>query len=588
MTLAAHPDRPLLIATPPALAAAALIAFAIYGRDGVHVATVAGITALTVTGYQFVFGRLGGLSLAQGAFYGLGAYVTARLSTMLGLPFLATFAAAILLPALLAALVVGPVLRLQSYFMPLVTLGLAQLLLIAVLTSGGIDGVPTVELLPGAAIPRGVPFALFVWLLAIVAALFAWGLSRTYFGRFAEVVRDNPLAAGAIGLDAGRMRLQAVVLSAAYAGAAGALAAHLSGTVTSAEFGLPVMLTCLAAALLGGRQNIAGAIVGAIVITLAVAALGLTERAAPLLTGIIVLVAVRWLPDGLIGLIERRFAAPAVVTSPAPVAIPPRKVVRIAGPLLAARGITRRFGGVIAVDNVSLALQQGEILGMIGPNGSGKTTLLNALSGLSPAQTGRTFLAGRDITSLGPHDVARAGFARSFQLAQLADRLSALDNVAAARVALNGFGWSAFTRRSKVDSTFAHARAEAMACLDTVGLVSAAATPAGELTLADRRRLEIARALALNPLVVAFDEPAAGLDAAERAALAQLLKSLAARGLGLIVVEHELDFLRGIATRLACLDAGRLIAIGAPEQVMSDPKVAAAYLGSPIGRGRVA
>jgi len=579
-------DKPLLLATPPLVAIVCLGIYAAAHPQGARIGAMAGIYALLVIGYQFVFGRLGALSLAQGAFFGLGAFVSARLATS-GLPFPVTFPLAVVLPALVAALVVGPVLRLQSYYVPLVTLGLAQILLIAVLNSGGIADVPSIQFALGAGIPRGPVFTLFVWLITGAGVLLAWSLSSTHFGRFAEVVRDNPLAAGAIGLDAGRMRLQGFVLSAAYGGAAGALHAHLTGAVTAADFGLPVMIACVAMATLGGRRNVGGGIVGTVLLVLAVDATGLPAAHQPIAYGLVVLIALRWLPDGVIGALQRRFAPPAVVVSPAPQPIPPRPAKRIAGPLLAARGITRRFGGLIAVDNISLALQPGEILGVIGPNGSGKTTLLNALSGLSPAQTGRVFLAGRDITSLPPHEVARAGLARSFQLAQLADALSTLDNVAAARAALRGAGFAAVLQRAKTETAFATARAEAMSCLDAVNLVASAATPAGSLTPADRRRLEIARALALNPLVVAFDEPAAGLDADERNELARLLKQLAARGLGLIVVEHEVAFLHGIASRLACLDAGRLIAVGPPDAVLNDPKVTAAYLGASISSGRV-
>lgn len=590
MTAAARPlpDRSLLVATPPALAIVALVAYAFALRGtGTEMATLAGIDTLMVVGYQFVFGRLGALSLAQGAFFGLGAYVTARLAAA-GLPFLVTFPASIVLPSLMAALVMGPVLRLQTYYVPLVTIGLAQLLLAAAESSAPIHVVPGMDVVAGFTIARGPALALFVWAIAILGGLLAWLVCETQFGRFVEVVRDNPLAAGAVGLDAGRMRLQSFVLSAAYGGAAGALHAYATSAATSADFGMPLMTLCLAASLLGGRRQVTGAVVGVVLLQLLVEALRLPEADAPILFGVVILACLRWLPDGLVGLIERRFARPLVVVSPAPRPIPARPRTRMAGPLLAARGITRRFGGLVAVDNISLALQPGEILGIIGPNGSGKTTFLNALSGLSPAQTGRVFLAGRDITSLPPYRVARVGLSRSFQLPQLADGFSALDNIAAARVAVTGSGASMFMVRATANSAFANARAEAMTCLDAVGLVPLAATPAGALTLAERRRLEIARALALNPLVVAFDEPAAGLDPDERDTLAAVLKGLAGRGLGVIVVEHEMTFLSGIATRLACLDAGRLIALGPAETVMADPKVAAAYLGaSAISRGRI-
>jgi branched-chain amino acid transport system permease protein len=584
---AAQPDRPFIIVAPPALAAAALAVTALVsGTDGARVATVAGIYALLVIGYQFVFGRLGALSLGQSAFFGLGAYVTARLATAFDLPFLITFPAAILLPAAFAGVIATPVLRLKSHYFPLVTLGLAQLLLFGALSSGPIGGVPGVEI-GGLPIPRGAALATLVWAVTVLAGLLAWRLSVTLFGRFAEIARDNPLAASAVGIDAGRLGVAAFMLSAGYAGAAGALCAHMSGEATPDAFGLPVMVACLSMAVVGGRHHVSGAIVGAILLVLLSEASGL-GRYAPILWGVALLIAVMVAPQGIVGALQRRYAPVASLVPPAPQPVPPRKSIRVAGPLLAARGITRRFGGIVAVDNLSLALQPGEILGLIGPNGSGKTTLVNALSGLSSAQTGRVYLAGHDVTSIPPHAVARAGLARTFETAQLAESISVLDNVAAARAMAAGVDLRAILRRADADIAFARARAEAMTCIATVGLTAAAAAPAGSLSFADRRRLEVARALALNPLVVALDEPAAGLSAEDRAHLADLLRGLARRGLGLIVVEHDVAFLRGIATRLACLDAGRLIAIGTPEAVIADPKVVAAYLGGPaIGRGRV-
>ncbi len=587
VTAPAQTDKPLLVAAPPLIAAAVLAGHAVVtGGDG-RVLALSGIYALLVIGYQFIFGRLGALSLGQSAFFGLGAYVTARLATSFDLPFLVTFPAAIVLPAIFAAVIAAPVLRLKSHYFPLVTLALAQLLLFGATSSGSIAGVPPVDI-ASLIVPAGVPFAAFVWAIAALGALIAWRLSVTLFGRFAEMGRENPLAAGAAGIDAGRLGVTAFMLSAGYAGAAGALLAHMTGEASPQAFGLPVMVACVAMAVVGGRHHVSGAIVGAILLVLVPEALHLGERVAPVLWGIALLMAVLALPEGIVGALQRRYMPPAELVAPSAQPIPPRKAMRIAGPLLAVRGITRRFGGIIAVDNVSLALQPGEILGVIGPNGSGKTTLLNALSGISVAQTGRVFLAGRDVTALAPHAVARSGLARTFESSQLADNLAVVDNVAAARAVAAGVSWRTILRRGDADAAFHRARAQAMTCLETVGLAPHATDLARTLSLGQKRRLEVARALALNPLVVALDEPAAGLETEDREHLACVLRDLAGRGLGIIVVEHDVAFLRTIATRLACLDAGRLIAMGAPEQVIADPRVVAAYLGGPaISRGRV-
>ena len=232
--------------------------------------------------------------------------------------------------------------------------------------------------------------------------------------------------------------------------------------------------------------------------------------------------------------------------------------------MLRVDAVSRSFGGVRALDRVSLAVAPGEVVGLIGPNGSGKTTLLNVVTGLFRAEAGRVTLAGVEITRALPHAIARRGLGRSFQAPSLVPEMSVLDAVAVAR------GTGPWRQR----------RAEAMGVLALMELEALAARPCASLPEPARRLLEIARALALAPHVLLLDEPAAGLSAAEQATLAARLRGLAERGLGLLVVEHNMPFLAGLADRLVCLDAGRVIAEGVPALVQADPRVAAAYLGT--------
>ena len=573
--------RPALL-----LGAASLAAYASLYADayGLRVLTVAGVYALLVIGYQFIFGQAGALSLAQGAFFGLGAYATGILGTALGWPFALTFPASILVPVALAAAIAMPVLRLGSHYFALATLGIGQVVLIAAVNwesvtggANGIAGVPRVDLfgfVPG----RGWPMLAFVWALVALAAALAWHLGRGLTGLRTRLMREAPIAAGAAGIDTGALRFRALLLSAGYGGAAGALQVHTLGVVSPEVLEFPVMVAALTMAVIGGRARIAGAILGAVLLVHLPEWLRFLELYYMMAYGAGALAFIILAPAGLIGAFEslraRLWPEPP---EPAPGWREPPVVVRAppAGgePLMEIEGLTKRFGGVAALASVSLSIQPGEIFGLIGPNGSGKTTLVNLVTGLDRPDAGRVRFAGSDVTGVAAHRMARVGVARGFQAVSLVEDMSALDNVAAAcGTGTAGRGAAAFAR----------ARGEAVAFLDAMGAADWAMRLAGALPPGARRRVEIARALALQPALLILDEPAAGLTAAEQADLARRLEALAAAGMTLLVIEHDMGFLMPLAHRIACLVEGRLVATGTPGEIGADARVIAAYLGTTI------
>lgn len=235
--------------------------------------------------------------------------------------------------------------------------------------------------------------------------------------------------------------------------------------------------------------------------------------------------------------------------------------------LLEVEGLTRRFGGLVAVDGLSFSVETEEIVGLLGPNGSGKTTVLNLLSGALRADSGKVALRGQAIAGMPAHRIARLGIARTFQLVRPLASMNCRDNVLTGLAFGRSGAWGA------------SARGEAEALLDRIGLGRAADTLPGELTYIDQKRLELARALALKPVLLLLDEWLAGLNPTELEEGIALIRSLSGQGITILLVEHVMDAIRSLCSRVLVMNAGRLIASGLAAEVLADPEVIRAYLG---------
>ena len=544
------------------VAAIALALYALFfaGDYALHVLTRAGIYAIAAIGYQLIFGRLGALSLAQGCFFGLGAYAAGLGALELGLGFPLTLVAGILLPSLLAALIAIPVLRLASHYFALATLGIAQLgLLVATnwtaVTGGanGLYGVPPIEI-GAVSIGHGLPLTMLVWACVGLAFTISHRMTAGKRGLAVEILREAPLAASALGIDGATIRFRFFVASAAFGGLAGALQAHAVGVVSPDVLQFHILVLILAMTVIGGRASPLGAVLGALLLVhLPEWFRGFADYYL-VVYGAALLAAIIFLPRGLAGLFG---------TNKTPAATPEKDMTpRPPAPLrLTVETVSKHFGGVTALDGVSLTLAPGEILGLIGPNGSGKTTLVNLLSGIEKPDGGLVLLGDADITGKPPEYIARSGLCRSFQHPQIAPDLTVLESVKAVTTE----GESADARVTEV------------------GLSDGADEKAGTLPPAALKHLEIARALAAGASILALDEPAAGMNEVERAELSALLKRLADAGHGVLLIDHAMDFLLPLADRVICLSAGRVVAEGTPSGVARDPAAISAYFGeSPL------
>ncbi len=552
-----------------------------------------GVYSLVTLGLVLLTGVGGMVSFGQSAFVGIAAYATAWLTTAQGRSAWLGLLLAVACCGVVAALVGALTLRLRGHFLSLSTVawGLAIYYLFGTIDGlgnfNGLADIPPIAV-AGFDLTSGARMFYLVWAITVGALLLAGNLLRSRAGRAMRVLRGGNILAESLGIDPFRTRLGLFVLAALLAALSGWLYAHLGRFVSPTSFNVEAGIEYLMMAMIGGSGHLLGAVLGAAVITLlknavqdylpliAPGAAGQLETVAFSVLFILFLQRAR---DGLVPFAIRRLPAlRQAPPGPAP-DLPRRTQPAPGGPLLRVEGLERRFGGLVAVQDVSFTVHAGEILGLIGPNGAGKSTVFNMVTGALKPTRGRIVFAGQGIGGAPQRRIALAGVGRIFQHVKLRPRMTLLDNVLLGTYGRTRGGLLACALMLDRGQE-AQARHEAMRQLRRVGLADRPFELAGNLPLGNQRLLEIARALAADPALLVLDEPAAGLRRQEKQALASLLRALRQEGLTILLVEHDMDFLMTLVDRVVVMQFGAKLCEGAPAAVRSDKRVQEAYLGS--------
>jgi branched-chain amino acid transport system permease protein len=602
--------------------------------------TLLTIYGILLIGLVVTVGYLGQVNLAQAAFLGLGGYAASLGVVNFGLQMPAALAVATLAGLAFGALLALPALRLEGPQFALATLSFSALTTTVLneleSITGGAQGLSVTR-------PPLFGMTLkaqgFYWLclgMLILVWLAIRNLLSSQWGRSFEALRDSPIATDAMGVGTYRHKVAAFALSSALGGLAGGLYAFNFQYLQPQVFVYELMVILLLGVVMGGRKSLWGAFLGASLIILlpnllsnrilfqSFTAIGLLsaliagwrglsrkstrpfQAIAPIIAmgmlavgGFLVQNTEDWrkaifalmlfsvvvgLPEGIMGFVSQflerlfRIEPPPL---PAPLALDEVLGARSSdgSALLELRQLSRHFGGIKAVDGVTLTVRSGQVHGLIGPNGSGKSTLVNVISGLYTPTGGDMLLKGQPLAIGSLFKVARQGIARTFQNLQLFSELSALDNVMVAMkdryrswlpLVLLGL-----TRRDEYS-----AQAAALAMLEMVGLADQARVPAKDLPYGAQRFLEIARALARNPELLILDEPAAGLAHPDVVRLLEIIRNIHRRGISIILIEHHMEVVSGLCDIVTVLDGGKVIAEGTVEDVRRNPRVIEAYLGS--------
>jgi ABC-type branched-subunit amino acid transport system ATPase component/ABC-type branched-subunit amino acid transport system permease subunit len=562
------------------------------GRYYTQMLALAAIYAIVAQGLNLLAGYTGQVSLGHAGFYAIGAYCGALLATKLGLGFWSALPISMLAAAAAGVLVAVPSFKLEGPYLAMVTIAfgiIVSSILVewAELTGGtqGVLNIPRPEVL-GARLPLERQFVLIVAILALTTLLLR-NLVRSPWGRAFLAVRENPIATDAVGLDSRRVKTVAFTLSAAAAGLGGHLFSYFQGFISPEAFEFESSVFFLTIVILGGAGTLGGPLVAAPIMVFLPELLQRFVDYRLIIYGTLIVAFLYALPAGIVGTLFRRrnVEAPA----PAPIeagqqsvpATPAARETAEVATVLEFDGIGMAFGGVRALDGVSFAVAPGAIHALIGPNGAGKTVLLNVLSGYYRPTQGRVRLRGQDITGLAPHAIARLGVARTFQTAQLFGGMTVLQNVLVGfpdQTDARLFDSAVITPRLRREE--ARRLASARELIDFVGYRGDVDATANSLPFGHQRLIEIARALAMDPTLIAMDEPAAGLNPAEIEELDRLITRISTRGVAILLVEHHMDLVMGISSRVTVLDYGQKLAEGPPSEVQANPLVIQAYLGT--------
>lgn len=533
---------------------------------------------MVTLGLNLITGVTGQVSLGHAAFWAIGAYVAAYITTSLGLSFWIAVPVSIVIAGIAGLFVASFTLHLKGPYLAMATIGVGEITRLILINwdefSGGpsgVYGIPSISF-GSLVIDSENKFYYFALFALIIIYIISRSILYSRTGRSMIAIRENEDAALSVGVDTTKLKIGVFGISTAIAGFSGAIYAHWINYISPDTFTFTESLLFLTMIMIGGMGSLPGGVVGTGALVIISELLRDIEQFRMIVYALIIILVIVFFPEGIIGVIPKRFRKG--------ITYPPyqkgeattyqQKInnnnSKFEGQeLLVASDVVKRFGGLTAVNKLDLKLNKGEIRALIGPNGSGKTTFLNCLAGWYEIDEGKIELMGKDLTNTPIHRRAKMGIARTFQNILLFNNMTVLENVL---VALNE---KHIKEKELVQ--------DAYEILHFVDLENYAHEKVSNLPYGHQRTVEIARALALFPRILLLDEPAAGMNDTETEQLMRLLYKIRETGITVLVVEHDMKLVMGIADYVTVLNQGEVLAEGSPKEISQHPDVIEAYLG---------
>ncbi|MDI6753569.1 MAG: branched-chain amino acid ABC transporter ATP-binding protein/permease [Thermodesulfobacteriota bacterium] len=575
-----------------------------------HILIMIAIYAILGLSFNLILGYTGLISMCHAAFFAIGAYTSALLCVHFGMNFLLGIVAGMIVTGVISLLVAIPAIRVRDEYLIVTTLALLMIVYTVLmnwidLTRGaaGLSGIPRPSLL-GYQISTPAAFVPLLFGFAGIVFLACWRIVHSPFGRVLRAIREDEVATESLGKNVRAFKIWIFVTGGALAAIAGSLFAHYMTYISPANFTINDTILIFAVIIIGGVANSWGPVVGAFILVSVMEALRFMEIsptivgfARQIAYGAILILFMCFRPQGFLGggpaypkkegeipdssaRKNERLSSPEGAGSRVSGLFQEASGPRISKSLLRLKGVSKNFGGLKAVNQCTIDLADGEIVGLIGPNGAGKTTLFNIITGFYSPETGSVHFAGKDISALPAHRITHLGIARSFQNLRLFHNMTVLDNVLVARPRQTGENliW-AFLRFGQISREERENREKARGYLKFVGLDDKADELAGNLSYAEQKLLSLARLLATEARLILLDEPASGLDQMVMENLFPLVKDLVKYGKTICIVEHNMEVIRAMADEIVFLNEGQVLARGTPDQIMKAPELAEIYFG---------
>ncbi len=569
-----------------------------------NVLNIIGLNTIVVVGLTLLIGYAGQVSLGHAAFYGIGAYTSAILSVTYGIsPWIAIILAALVTATI--ALIIGiPTLKLHGHYLVMATLGFNLITNIIIVqcdsVTGGPSGFPGIPPLSIGrwAIDSDIRMYFLIWSVTLVAIIFGLNLARSRVGRGLRALHSGEAAANCMGVPTRIYKIKIFVLSAVFASVAGSLYAHYLSFVSPKTFDIFFSVELVTMVIIGGLGSIWGGLFGSTFITSLPNLLSSFDEYKDVFYGFILVVILISTPEGLILEICRKIdvfrkkrrqgnndsrdkqeldtVGPSSISGLSLAAS--RQILR--EPLLRIKNMSKRFGGIAAVSEITFEVEKGSVTSLIGPNGAGKTTTINLIYGVYRPNKGTIIFGHNRIDGLSSYQIAARGMARTFQNLQIFDNITVLENVMVGAHSKPGSEFLvSMLHIPPYQKEEEMIREKSMEALEFFGLDEAADSPAGQLSFGEQKRLEMARAIVSKPELILLDEPVAGLNRAESMEIARLIMKIRSKGTTVLLVEHDINVVMRISDKVVVLNYGTMIAEGSPKQVQTNEAVLSAYLG---------